>query len=107
MQESYTVQVSEYAVLTRIQEEPAFAWWVSHGLRKRNRIVAKVKSKYWIRTQTFGLKVPKSITEEIAIDCENVDTLWWDVICKEMKTFVSPLKNLRVTRKIFRVGISL
>ena len=31
--ESYPVQVSEYAILTRIQEEPAFAWWVPHVLQ--------------------------------------------------------------------------
>ena len=68
-----------------MQEEPAFAWWVLHVLRKRNRIVAKVKSKYWILTHKFGLKVPKSVTEAIAIDCENGDTFWCDSICKEMK----------------------
>ena len=45
IKESYPVQVSEYAVLTRIQEEPAFAWLVPRMLRKRNQIVAKVKSK--------------------------------------------------------------
>ena len=59
-------------------------------LRKRNRIVAKIKSKYCIRTHQFGLKVPKSVTEVIAIDRENGDTLWWDAICKEMK-------NVRIT----------
>ena len=55
--------------------------------QKKNRIIAKVKSKYWIRTHKFGLKVPKSVTEVIAIDRENGDTLWWDEICKEMKNF--------------------
>ena len=85
MKESYLVQVSEYAVLTWIQEEPAFAWWFPHVLQKSNRIVAKVKSKYWIRTNNFFLKVPKSVMEANAIDRENGDTLWWDEICKEMK----------------------
>ena len=82
MKESYPVQVSEYGILTRIQEEPAFVWWVPHVLQKSNWIFAKVKSKYWIRTHKFGLKVPKSVTEAIAIDRENGDTLWWDAICK-------------------------
>ena len=31
------------------------------------------------------LKVPKSVTEEIAIYFENGETLWWDSICKQMK----------------------
>ena len=47
--ESYPVQLAEYAVSARIAEEPAFAWWVPYTLRKRSRIIAKVKSKYWIR----------------------------------------------------------
>ena len=85
MKKSYPVQGSEYTVLTRIQEEPAFARWVPPVLIKRNRIVAKVKSKYWIRTHKFGLKFPKSVTEAIAIDRENRDTLWRDAVCKEMK----------------------
>ena len=85
MKESYPVQVSEYDVIKRIPEEPVFAWWVPHVLRKWNRIVAKVKSKYWICTHKFGLKVPKSVTEAIAIDCENRDTFWWEAIFKEMK----------------------
>ena len=85
IKESYPVQVSEYAVLIQIQEGPAFAWWVPHVMLKSNRIVAKVKSKYWICTHKFGLKVPKSVTEAIAIDRENGDTLWWGIIFKEMK----------------------
>ena len=85
MNESYPVQVSEYAILTCIQEEPAFAWWLPHILQKRNRIVAKVKSNYWICTHKVGLEVPKSVTEAIAIYRENGDTLWWDALSKEMK----------------------
>ena len=95
MKEIYPVQVSEYAVLTRIQEEPVFAWWVPHVLQKRNRIVPKVKSKYWISTHKFGLKFPKSVTEEIAIYRENRDTLWWDAIRKEMK-------NVRIAFEEFK-----
>ena len=60
-------------------------WWVPHVLLKRNRIVVKVKPKYWIRTHKYFLKVPKYVTEAIAIDCENGDALWSDAICKEMK----------------------
>ena len=85
MKESYPVQVSEYAVQARISEEPAFAWWVPHTLKKRNRIIAKVKSKYWIRTHKFGVKIPKTTAEARAFDAENGNTLWWDAILKEMR----------------------
>ena len=45
IKESYPVQVAEYAVSAHISEEPAFAWWASSVLKKRNRIIAKTKSK--------------------------------------------------------------
>jgi hypothetical protein len=85
LKESYPVQLAEYAVTARISEEPAFAWWVPFTLRKRNRIISKVKSKYWVRTHKFGIKIPKNALEAKAIDLENGDTLWWDAICKEMR----------------------
>jgi hypothetical protein len=38
----------------RLQEEPAFKLWVSSVLRKRNHIIAKVKSHYWSTLHKFG-----------------------------------------------------
>jgi hypothetical protein len=40
LKESYLVQVAEIA------EQPVFAWWVPYVLRKRERIIQKVKSRY-------------------------------------------------------------
>ncbi|KAI2511667.1 Reverse transcriptase (RNA-dependent DNA polymerase) [Fragilaria crotonensis] len=85
MKEAYPVQSAEYATQARIAEEPAFAWWAPHTLKKRNRIIAKVKSKYWIRTHKFGIRIPKSVKEAREIDAENGNTYWWDAILKEMK----------------------
>ena len=45
MKESYPVQTCEYSILVRIHEEPAFAWWPPYVIKKRNHIIAKVKSK--------------------------------------------------------------
>ena len=85
MKEAYPVQSAEYAVQARIAEEPAFAWWAPHTLKKRNLIIAKVKSKYWLRTHKFGIRIPKSVQEAREIDAENGNTYWWDAILKEMK----------------------
>ena len=85
MKEAYPVQSAEYAVQARTAEEPAFAWWAPHTLKKRNRIIAKVKSKYWLRTHKFGIRIPKSVQEAREIDAENGNTYWWDAILKEMK----------------------
>ena len=93
MKESYPVQTAEYAVTAKLSMEPAFAWWAPWVLKKRNRIIAKVKSKYWVRTHKFGIKIPKSVEEAKRFDDENGDTLWWDAICQEMK-------NVRIAFKI-------
>ena len=85
IKESYPVQVSEYAVASKISMEPAFAWWVPKVLKKRNRIIAKLKSKYWLRTHKFGIRIPKSVEEAKELDRKNGNTLWWDAICKEMR----------------------
>ena len=85
IRESYPVQVAEFALATHISMEPTFAWWVPFVLKKRNRILAKVKSKYWLRTHKFGIGIPKSVEEAKKIDEQNGNTLWWDTICKEMK----------------------
>jgi hypothetical protein len=53
LKESNPVELAEYAVANRIAEEPAFKWWVSNTLRKRNRIISKVKKKYWQTTHNF------------------------------------------------------
>ena len=94
MKEAYPVQSAEYAVQARIDEEPAFAWWAPHTLKKRNRIIAKVKSKYWLRTHKFRIRIPKTVQEAREIDAENGNTYWWDAVLKEMK-------NLRPAFKVW------
>jgi hypothetical protein len=59
---SYPIQLAEYAVANRVDGEPAFAWWVPYTLEKRDRIIAKAKSRYWKRTHKFGIELPKSLT---------------------------------------------
>ena len=66
MKEVYPVQTAEYAVQPRLSQDPAFAWWVSFVLKKQNRIIAKFKSKYWIRTHKFG----------ILIFCNHAPIIW-------------------------------
>jgi hypothetical protein len=54
MKNSYPVQLAEYATQRRIAGEPAFAWWIHHVLNNRNRIISKLKAKYWVRTHSLG-----------------------------------------------------
>jgi len=84
MKESFPVETAEYAVEHRLNEEPAFAWWVDWTLKKSKRIINKVKSKYWERTHKYGIKIPHSVAEAKAIDTANGNTLWQDAIRQEM-----------------------
>ena len=85
MKESYPVQLTEYTVQNRISLEPTFAWWDPYVLKKHNRILAKIKFKYRIRTHKYGIHIPKSVKREKEIDDFNQNTFWWDAIMKEMK----------------------
>ena len=70
MENSYTVQMTEYAVHRCISGDPIFVWWIRHMLAKRNRIIGNMKSKYWVRTHKFGIKIPKSVQEAKEFDEE-------------------------------------
>eukprot|EP00978_Attheya_sp_CCMP212_P008877 scaffold20848_cov68-Attheya_sp.AAC.1 len=85
LKESYPVELAEYAINSKIDDEPAFAWWVPYTMKKRERIISKVKSKYWARTHKYGIRAPKNIKEAKEIDLENGDTLWMDSVRLEMK----------------------
>ena len=53
VKESYPVEIAEYSHQHKISYEPAFTLWVPHAIKKRERIIAKVKSKYWMKTHKF------------------------------------------------------
>jgi hypothetical protein len=75
---------SKWRLLNCIDDKSAFKWWVSLVIRKRNRMVNKVKGKYWQTTHKFGIRIPKSVAESFQIDKENGNTYWADAIAKEM-----------------------
>ena len=104
MKESYPVQVAKYCVHSRISADPAFAWWVPYVLKKCNRIISKVKSKYWIRTHKFGIWVPKSVQEAKRIDKQNGDMLCWESICKEMENVIVAFKEFEGDKSQIQTG---
>ena len=84
LKESNPVEVADYAVAQGIDAEPAFAWWFPYTLKRRNRIIAAVTSRYHKRTHKFGIEIPKTFDDCVRIDNENGNTLWQDAIRKEM-----------------------
>ena len=87
---SNPVELAEYAVANRLTEEPAFKWWVPETLRKRNRIISKVKKKYWRTTHKFGIKLPHSVEEALEIDRITGTDLWRKALNKEMSKVKMP-----------------
>ena len=85
MEESYPVQVAEYAKHNKIVSEPAFAWWVPAVLRRRDRIIKKVKAGYLRKTHKYGIEVPNTVAEAIKLDLDTGTTYWQMAIEKEMK----------------------
>ena len=78
--------LAELAVTMKVQDEPAFKWWISHVLRQRTRIISRLKSNVIRKGETkFGIQVPGSVEEAKKIDEANGNTLWQDAIEKEMK----------------------
>jgi hypothetical protein len=84
LKESNLVELAEYAVANRIVEEPAFKWWVSNTLHKRNHIISKVKKKYLQTTHKFGCKLPHSVEEALEIDRPTGTDHWQRALNKEM-----------------------
>jgi hypothetical protein len=88
LKESRPLETAEYAVTQGIDHEPAFNWWVSHVLKKRDQIISLVckrTTSYLKRTHKFGIEVPKTVKEALALDRKNSNILWADSIAKEMK----------------------
>jgi hypothetical protein len=84
LKESNAIELAEYAVAHRLVEEPAFKWWVPHVLKRRNRIISKIKSRYWRTTHKFGIRLPKTVEEALEIDRQTGTDYWYKAINKEM-----------------------
>jgi hypothetical protein len=84
LKDSYPVQVADYALANGLTQEPAFRWWAPFVLKKRERILKKVKTKYWSATHKYGLELLKSVAQALAIDRTGTD-FWRLAIEKEIQ----------------------
>ena len=69
-------------------------------LKKRDRITASIRKwqiTYLNRSHTFGIELPKTVEEALALDAMNGNTLWADEISKEMD-------NVRVAFAVLPIG---
>jgi hypothetical protein len=77
-------------VAHKLVSEPACKWWVPYTLKKRERIIAKVKTRYLRQEQKFVITIPKSVQEALRIDEETKMMFWADAISKEMRGNIIP-----------------
>ena len=82
---SNPLKVAEYAKWRGIDNQPAFVWWVSYTLWRRDRIIVCVNSRVKWTTHKYGIVVPRMVEEELKIDRVNGDSYWWKAIIKEME----------------------
>ena len=94
IKQSNPIEAAEYAVSKGLSEEPAFAWWVKYVLKKRSHFVSKLKTVVRDKQLKFGLKVPKSVKEALAIDAENNNDYWDKAIKKELGNVIIAFKLL-------------
>ena len=72
-------------------------------LKKRDRIIASIRrqqTRYLRRSHKFGIELPKTVEQALALDAKNGNTLWADAISKEME-------NVRVAFKVLPDGKSV
>ena len=81
--ESNPLDVSEYAVANKLVIEPVFQWWVPTALRRHDRIISKLHTRYMKRFQKFGIDLPKTTKEAYQLDGNKNNTKWADAIVKK------------------------
>ena len=82
---SYPIEVAEFAVACGIEKMAAFAWWVNYTLKKRDTIIASVRSRIAKTTHKYGIEIPTSWKHAKEIDARNKNHLWENALAKEMK----------------------
>ena len=94
MKNTEPILLVDYAWLAMIDKEPAFNWWVSTILHKKNRVLSCVKEALWIISLKFGIIVPTSVKDALALDKANCNYFWEKSINKEMTSVKIAFKFL-------------
>ena len=68
VKEDNAIELAEYEVANKINDEPAFAWSMNYVFKKRDRIIANDKTKYWRITHKYGVRIPKIESEALEMD---------------------------------------
>ena len=75
LKQSNSVEIAGFVVTDEIIDEPDFNWWVRVNFSHKDRIISKVKYKYW-RTPHKFWRLTNKAKEIYDIDRESGDNLW-------------------------------
>ncbi|KAL7481226.1 LOW QUALITY PROTEIN: hypothetical protein ACHAW6_006900 [Cyclotella cf. meneghiniana] len=89
LKESHPLQVIEFALATGIANEPAFNWWVTWILKKRDQIIS-----------LFGIELHKMVDEAYKIVKAICTTFW----CNAFKL---QMKNVHVAFDVLADGVMI
>jgi hypothetical protein len=106
VKESHPVKTAEFAKARSVADEPAFACWVPHMLRKRDITLSKINA--WIRktTHKHGIEMPTSVDNANKIDRCNGNAFWKDAFAKEMTKAGAAFGALKESIKAPPIGWS-
>ena len=79
------VELAQSGKYNNLNDEPKFAWWAPHVLKKRTRLIKNAVSMYKRRGYKFGMKIPISVEDALYLDNLSDNKLWEESLLKEMK----------------------
>jgi len=105
VKESHLLQVAQHAVNNGLAEEPAFAWWVPHTVKKRDRIIKAAKKRYFRIHQKYGTQIPKTVREAQALDTKTGTTFWMDAISSPRISY-SGMEDNKLQLQLLSLGVN-
>ena len=95
LKESNMAEVAKYAVDNGLRDEKAFKFWVTHALKKYDRIIKTAKRRKQSHKYKYGIEVPTTYAGALELDRKIGNNMWRRAIEKEM--------NALSTMDVFKV----
>jgi len=82
LKESHPIETAEFATSLGIDGEPAFAWWFPQTFKKRDVIILVLQKRIKKLSHKYGVELPSTVEEALALDKKNGNDLWKTTISK-------------------------
>ena len=99
LKEVHPVEQAEFSATCIVDDKSVFAWWEMYTIKKKQVILSKVKACICKTTHKYGVEIPTSVKQVFELNKNNSNTLWCDVLSKEMI-------NVEVSFEVLKQGRS-